>query len=207
MTTVERALHPADAGLSASRRWVLFALVALCALPPVIATTLYRAGWRPVHAVNHGVLIQPPPALPDISLNTVDGTAAPLRSGRWLLIYTAPPGRPAASRDMLRKLQRLRLALGPQGERLQGLLMLPNQAQAQAVRAQPHAGVLVVRTTPAERAALAAAFGAGQESPWSGDYIYLADPLGNLIMRYPLDVTPGNVLADLKRLMTYSWVG
>jgi hypothetical protein len=207
MTVAERALHPANAGVPSSRGWVILALVVLCAVPPVIATSLYLAGWRPAHAVNHGVLIQPPPALPEISLYTADGAVTPLRSmrGRWLLIYAAPPGRPAAYRDMRRKLQQLHMALGAEGERLQSLLILP--APARMAPAQPRDGVLVVKTTSAERASLAVAFGAAEGSMWRGRYIYLADPLGHLIMRYPSDVTPGNVLADLKRLMTYSWVG
>jgi hypothetical protein len=33
------------------------------------------------------------------------------------------------------------------------------------------------------------------------DYIYLVDPFGNLMMRYPRDADPSRMLKDLQRLL------
>jgi len=38
-------------------------------------------------------------------------------------------------------------------------------------------------------------------------YIYLVDPLGNLMMRYPRDPDPAKLLKDLQRLLRYSRIG
>jgi len=196
-----RTVHP-----SSSAR-VIVALIALCALPPLLATALYVSGWRPAHAVNHGTLIQPPRALPDISFRTRDEVAVGFRAWRerWLLIYFAPPECQPACLDVVHDMQRLRLALGPEARRLQGVLILADRDMARAPARD--GGVLVVKAAPAERARLAAMLAADPEATPNDGRLYLADPLGNLIMSYRTDAAPSGIIQDLKRLMTYSWVG
>jgi len=41
----------------------------------------------------------------------------------------------------------------------------------------------------------------------SADAIYLIDPLGNIMMRFPSDLEPGKVLKDLKHLLKVSRIG
>jgi hypothetical protein len=38
-------------------------------------------------------------------------------------------------------------------------------------------------------------------------HIYVVDPLGNLMMRYPEDPDPGRVIKDLERLLKLSRIG
>jgi hypothetical protein len=40
-----------------------------------------------------------------------------------------------------------------------------------------------------------------------GEWIYLIDPLGNLLMRYGSDANPKGMLEDLERLLKYSKIG
>ena len=37
--------------------------------------------------------------------------------------------------------------------------------------------------------------------------VYLVDPLGNLMMRYPQNMNPKGMLTDLKKLLKNSWAG
>ena len=49
-----------------------------------------------------------------------------------------------------------------------------------------------------------------REFPAEGDradHIYLLDPLGNLIMRYPKNADPKKMHKDLGRLLKYSRIG
>jgi hypothetical protein len=41
----------------------------------------------------------------------------------------------------------------------------------------------------------------------AADHIYVVDPLGNLMMRFPRDPDPSRVIKDLQRLMKYSRFG
>jgi len=45
------------------------------------------------------------------------------------------------------------------------------------------------------------------EAEQGSGWIYLVDPLGNLLMRYPTTVKPGGMLKDLKRLLRLSKIG
>jgi hypothetical protein len=40
-----------------------------------------------------------------------------------------------------------------------------------------------------------------------GNYIYLVDPLGNLMMRFPAEPDPSKLIKDLQRLLKYSRFG
>jgi hypothetical protein len=39
------------------------------------------------------------------------------------------------------------------------------------------------------------------------DHIYLVDPLGNVMLRWPRDPDPGRMIRDLGRLLKYSRIG
>jgi hypothetical protein len=39
------------------------------------------------------------------------------------------------------------------------------------------------------------------------EHIYLVDPLGNLMMRFPRDPDPSKMIKDLQRLLRYSRFG
>jgi hypothetical protein len=43
--------------------------------------------------------------------------------------------------------------------------------------------------------------------PANREYIYLVDPLGNLMMRFPARSDPSQVIKDLQRLLKYSRFG
>jgi cytochrome oxidase Cu insertion factor (SCO1/SenC/PrrC family) len=192
----------------ASPMRIILALVLMGMLPPLLATALDVCGWRPAHTVNHGELIQPPRALPDVTLRTRSGTAISFRAWRerWLLIYFAATGCQPACLDRLDTLQRLRRALGPDARRLQAVLILP---PASARWPDPHLdeGVLLLSAAAPVRAQLAAILTTDPQATGGGNRLYLADPLGNLIMSYRPDSPPREIIEDLKRLMTYSWVG
>jgi len=40
-----------------------------------------------------------------------------------------------------------------------------------------------------------------------GDHIFLIDPRGNLMLRFPRDADPSGVIKDLRRLLKYSAIG
>ena len=70
-----------------ARRWLLL-LIAVFSLPVLIAYALYFSGWRPETSGNYGELVQPPRALPEIVLQTLDGQALRVSElrGKWTLL-------------------------------------------------------------------------------------------------------------------------
>jgi len=76
-------------------------------------------------------------------------------------------------------------------------------------KVQPGAELLkaIEGTVIAPRAGIDAANGAFPAEGSVTDHIYLVDPLGNLMMRFPRDPDPARVIKDLQRLLKASSFG
>lgn len=196
------SLRATAAGRPARQRTLLVALIALFLLPLVLAWVLV-GHWRPSGSAEHGELLVPARPLPQAFI-----TAHALH-GRWTLVYLATgPGCDAACRGALYRLRQVRLATGKDIDRVQrlALWLQPADAATRQWLAVEHAGL----------AGAGADAAAGELQPftaaWStegavGRWIYLADPLGNLVLRYPADVDAKGILSDLQRLLKLSKIG
>lgn len=152
--------------------------------------------WTPGGAA-HGEFIQPPLALPSGELTTQTGgrTAPDWYRGRWSIIYATMADCAEQCVVELNRLNQVRLALGDDLDRAQLVLLytgngpqLPEGAALLAARLDDRAGSALLELLGAERV------GTGS--------IFLADPLGNLVMAYPADAEQRGILEDLERLLT-----
>ncbi len=183
-------------------------LVIACFTLPLVAAWLLVDRWRPAGSVQHGELLNPAHPL-DLRFEPTDesrmGNAA-LR-GRWVLVYLGSAGRcTPRCQTALYDMRQVRLALGRDMDRVITVLLLDGMPESGLRRwlAVEHAATLVGVADIKTRNSLSEAF--GQPGPF-GDWVYLLDPLGNLLMRYPVTVDPGGVLKDLKRLLRLSEIG
>ena len=60
------------------------------------------------------------------------------------------------------------------------------------------------QTRALPEAEVARIFGAATRTGNAVDHIFLVDPLGNLMMRFPREPDPSRVRKDLERLLRYS---
>ncbi|MEO7760911.1 MAG: hypothetical protein ABIS68_03250, partial [Casimicrobiaceae bacterium] len=88
---------------------------------------------------------------------------------------------------------------GKERERVARLWLVTGEAQPLAAVQAAHPDLLIAKSDPALLATLAAT---GTE-----DGIYLVDPLGNLILRYPADPDIKRLNRDLARLLFASHIG
>lgn len=197
---------------SISARWrprlILLFIVAWFAVP-LAAAWLLVGRWHPAASVQHGQLLDPARPLAGLGFNTSDGRRldeTALR-GRWALVYAGPAG-PCDSRchTALYDIRQVRLALGKDMGRVATMLLLDGVLDAGLARwlAAEHAAMTVGATDPATQRLLAQPF---DPAGATGDWIYLIDPLGNLLMRYPVTVEPRGILKDLQRLLKWSKIG
>ena len=142
-------------------------------------------------AGNYGTLLQPrPAALPPLAA----------LKGKWVLVQFDDGACNAACERKHYFMRQVRRAQGREMARVERLWLVTD-----AVRP---AGALLAAiegtTIDFRGAALAAAFPA-ESSP--SEHIYLVDPLGNLMMRFPREPDPKRVINDLKRLLKASGFG
>jgi len=185
---------------TASRLKLLgFALVAL--LPVVGSYVLYLV-WEPQGHMNYGELLQPTPVA-SIELPLLSGE--PFRfeqlRGRWVLVTAGGGACNAGCVRRLWTLRQVRRALGQDAARVERVWLIDDAATPDADLREAYAGTWMVRA--GERGVLNALPDIGSND----DSIYLIDPLGNLILRYPSAPDAKAMIKDLARLLRYSRIG
>ena len=193
-------------------RWqprLMLLFIVACFVVPLAAAWGLVGRWMPGGTVQHGELLNPArplTALRFTPLNDGESDETTLR-GHWALIYAGSAGECAAAcQTALYDLRQVRLALGKDMGRVKTLLLLADAPVAELRRwlADAHAAMIVGVVDPAARTELASAFA----KPGAiGEWIYLLDPLGNLLMRYPVSGEPRGILKDLQRLLRLSRIG
>ena len=210
MTNIDSLSSPDTAAIPAPWRQRLFlSFVIACFAVPLAAAWLLVGRWQPGGSVQHGELLDPARPLTQLRFVTLDDRrldGAALR-GHWVLAYVGAAGTcEAACRTALYDLRQARLALGKDMARVRTVFLLddPPVAELRQWLAVEHAATIAGVIDPAARAELAGAF-AKPGAP--GEWIYLLDPLGNLLMRYPVGGEPRGMLKDLQRLLRLSRIG
>lgn len=200
----EQALD-AHARRTLAGRWKMLIVLLVCAAP-VLASYFTYYVIRPHGAhTNFGELIEPQRPLPPLTATDLDGHAQPLTAlrGQWLLLV-AHPGRcdDACVRQLYLQRQ-LRESLGKDKERIDRVWLVTDDAAIPAQLLPGLRGATVLRVAPAELARWL------QPAPGHQlqDHLYLIDPLGNWMMRFPagLDIhRAAQVKRDLERLLRAS---
>ena len=211
--TVHSLPRPQDAVGDAGRRTRLgrmkmLVVLAVCAAP-VIASYLTYYVIRPEGRRNYGELVEPQRPLPALDTTTLDGARVPLRSlrGQWLLVSVAPGACDPACERHLYLQRQLREGLGKDKDRVDWVWLVTDQAP---VRASLRAAVAQATVLRVDAGALSQWLQAssGQALP---DQLYLVDPLGNWMMRFPalktgeLDTAAAkNIKRDIERVLRAS---
>ena len=198
--------HPAPAGRPGvpRRRAALWLLAAVVLLP--LAATLYiglvqHRGGRPAY----GELVQPQRPVPALDLRTLDGKAFDLRSlnGYWLMLVAAPASCDAACQKLLFDMRQFYLAAGNDQYRVARVWLVTDGAPLNPGVLAPAAGTVILRADPSQlRAWLPLNPGEALQGP-----MWLVDPLGNLMLRFPARFDPVRALGVFGKILynTQSW--
>lgn len=187
-------------------------LVALFALPLILAYSLYWYGWRPGGTINHGELVQPARPIADATLRTLEGRDIRFHDLRrkWVLVYFGSSQCGEACERNLYKMRQVRLAQGKDADRILRVFLVTDTHTLDRLRPKlaQYPGMQVI-TGPAENVkTLAQQFALPAGSPLDGlERIYVVDPLGNLMMSYPAGADASGVRKDLVRLLKVSQIG
>ncbi len=172
--------------------------------PLAAAILLYYVGgdeWRPSGSVAHGILLEDSRALPTGGIPLPDGATADF-GGKWSLIYVGRGDCGEACRQTLYHTRQVRRALGKEADRVQRLFVSTGGAPNSGFIAADHPGLLVLGDGLASRDTVLAALGEFAE----GD-VFIADPLGNLVLRFPAGSTMKDMHEDLELLLKASQIG
>lgn len=201
MNTSDRARRRSRLGL--------IGLAALFFVPLALSFYLYYGtSWRPAGGAQHGELIDPARPLPAASLQTADGmtTGEDFLRGEWHIVYVGKGDCDATCREALVRSRQVRLALDKDIARVGRVFLYEGPAPAPELLSAEHPDLIAASLAGEPGAALRAVF-TPSPGPAATDYLYIVDPLGNLMMRYPPEATPRAILTDLERLLRLSHIG
>lgn len=180
-----------------------FLLLAAFFLGPLaLAFVIYYGfDWRPAGSTEHGELLRPVVKLPDVALGEERNGVTPTLRRKWSLIIITTEGCDAACQAVLYETRQVRTAMSRERDRIQRVLLIGVETDRATIELQ-HPDLLIVDTSSPSGRTLAAALG-----DIDSEFIYLADPLGNLMMRFPRDTGMKGIHTDLKKLLRLSRIG
>jgi len=152
----------------------------VCAAPIVLGTAAYLFGWSPGGASNYGELLDPRP---------VSGFE-PLR-GKWVLVSFDAAACDAYCEKKLYFMRQVRRAQGKDMDRVERVWVVTDGAKPRPELLAAIEGTRIDNTH-------------GAFPGNTVDHVYLIDPFGNLMLRFPRDPDPSKMIKDLQRLLKYS---
>lgn len=178
---------------------VLIALLFLMPLGAAIWLYYGGSGFSPPATTNHGRLLSPVVNLADEIGPSPLGSAFP---GRWGLVYHHRRACGSDCREALYKQRQARLMLGNDMTRVVRVLLHGEQPPDTLFVQQEHAGLVTVKDRSASD--LLAAIRPRDTMPGG---LFLIDPLGNVVMYFPADSKPRNLVDDIAHLLELSRIG
>lgn len=193
-------------------RMKLILIIAIFAIPLLLASIylhLVRSSGGQLGDTSRGQLIQPAVPLTEFSFGEGD-TAFNLdvARGSWTMLYMPEGECNEACELNLYHMRQVRLALNHRMDRVQRAVLLETDSQLSTELLAEHPGLIVATGDESEQAALRDQVSAAQEGMEKIDNaIYLIDPFGNIMLRFPPDLKPNSMLKDIKHLLKVSRIG
>lgn len=201
--TAKEALRDPPGRTRRGRTWLL--LVWLVCAAPVVASYLTFYVFRPDRIKSFGELIEPQREVPVLLTQDLDGKQDQLASlkGQWLLVSIAGGECNALCQQHLYLQRQLRETMGREKDRVDWVWLVDDQATVPQDLLPALSGASVLRVNAA---GLAQWLTPGQGQKLS-DHLYVIDPFGKWMMRFPADLDVKNAAEakrDLSRLLTAS---
>lgn len=195
----------AQASRRRSGRLKLGLLATLFLGPLLAAAWLYYSGGSlaPEGRTNAGALLEPivnvSEAMPGTTLAVLSGGEA---EGRWSLLYANEGLCAADCEAALYKMRQSRKMLGRDMTRLARLFLHGESAPDKVLLETEHDGLVTIKSSD-----LGQVLDRARPADLAPGGLYLIDPLGNLVMYFPGDLAPAEMVADIEHLLDLSRIG
>ncbi len=174
-------------------------LILLICLIPVVGSTLLYLFWKPSDFVNNGELIGPNPVRDlRIGMSNNSPFTFSVVDGRWAFVSMASVSCEEDCQKRLYLMRQIRLTQGAESERIDRIFFSSDGLELSPELVSQHVGTYFVESTEEE---LNQIFG---EHADRDRFIYLIDPVGNLMMKFPDGMNPSLIKKDVSKLLKIS---
>ncbi|CAG0950248.1 hypothetical protein MTYP_00150 [Methylophilaceae bacterium] len=197
MQTENQRLNPGAKENKPRGRWMLLLLFIFFAAPLIVVTVMHKVDWHPA-GFSRGQMVTPARQI------SMPAGAADLWKEKWSMVYIADVcDETCASR--LHDMRQLHSSLAKNIERVQRILVT-SDADVSGLK-QKYPDLIIINQPEAGVSALKRQFDLADSTAGSAERVYLVDPLGYLMMSYPINMAASDIRKDLSRLLTYAWAG
>jgi hypothetical protein len=182
-------------------RLQLLLVAAVFAGPLALAAWMYYANSSlvPDSGTNKGALLLPTLSLRAALPQSVLHEIAP---DQWLMLYANAADCDDACRDALIRLRQSWLMLGKDMPRVARVFLHGDSAPDTVSLELQHAGLIIFGEK-----GLSALLQEKRPAQLQSGGCYLIDPLGNLVMYFPPELNPKDMVGDIKHLLKLSQIG
>ena len=193
------------------KRWPrhlpLYGLIAITILPILAAYVAYYVA-PPSGRTNYGTLLVPQRPVPELPLANLDGTRFDLRklAGSWVLVMVDRSECDKPCTDKLLMMRQQRTMTGKDRDKIERVWLISDQEPLSIALMREYEGTHFVRAPVQPLRELLVLPNADRAR--LQDHIWLIDPRGNLMLRWPKNPEVNGVKRDLARLLKVSagWI-
>lgn len=186
-------------------RWKMLAVLAVCA-SPIFASYFTYYVIKPSSRTNYGELLDPRQyPIPTLEGKKLSGDPIELNKfqGKWIMLQVGPAACASDCQDKLFQMRQLRLTQGKEKDRVERVWLITDNAALDTMLMREYDGTHMLRVNPQQLKQWLPT----QANTQAQDHLYMIDPLGNLMMRFPAQADPNKMKKDLSRLLKASKIG
>jgi cytochrome oxidase Cu insertion factor (SCO1/SenC/PrrC family) len=175
---------------------------------PVIASYFTYYVIKPQGRTNYGELVDPQRSVKALPVQSGQdavselGKIAPLQQ-KWMLLIVGPAQCDEVCSKRMFFVRQVRKTTGKEMDRVERVWLLTDERAPDPKLLAEHEGLQLLRAKAKDLEVLFPASAGGTMS----DHVYLVDPLGNLMMRFPKEMDASKMKKDLIKLLKASRIG
>lgn len=186
-------------------RWKLLAVLAVCAAPIFFSYLAYYV-IKPSGRTNYGTILDPRLyPMPKLGGSLLGGGAKELDAfkGKWIMLQVDSGACAEACQKKLYDMRQLRLIQGKEMDRVERVWLVTDEQALDIALIRMFDGMHIIKVNlntlkswlPLE------------SDTQLQDHIFMIDPLGNLMMRFPKHADPQKMKKDIAKLLRASAIG
>lgn len=194
-------------------RLPLIAIFVITLAPVVFSLLAYYVpslGLRPASRTQYGTLVEPQRPIPaQLALQDTQGKPFDLETlkGRWLLLSAGPSACPESCVRGLFVLRNAHASQGKNVDRLERIWFVTDDGPIPSFVKEAYVGTRVLRASPEALSRWLVPDHPNGGTQALQDGLWIVDPLGHLMMRFPDTQQPEAVRDDIRVLLKNSRIG
>jgi hypothetical protein len=190
---------------TSSGRWKLFAVLAVCAAPMLLSYLTYYV-IKPSGRTNYGTILDPRLyPIPRLGGVLLGGETKELNAynGKWIMLHVDSGACEKACEKKMYDMRQLRLMQGKEMERVERVWLISDEQAVDTVLIRAFDGTRMIRVD----ANALKKWLPVEENTQASEHIFMIDPIGNLMLRFPKDADPQKMKKDISKLLKASAIG